>query len=155
MITTPSLTLTGTPYDVPVALAYGPVMSVAVEPISTTVTLYNDGGEPMNEVEIKQGNTVPAFEAQLFGPPPDKAPINLQGATVEFRFGRGQGGPCQIVDAANGRVRYEWQEGDTNDPGAWNGEFVVTFISGHVQRVPSGGYVAVRITRAVCGRDEE
>lgn len=155
MITTLSLTMTGAPYDVPVALAYAPQMYVTVEPIHTTVTLYDDGGEPMNEIEIKQGNMVPAFEAQLFGPPPGNEPINLQGAMVEFCFGRGHGGPCEIVDAANGRVRYEWQEGDTDDPGMWNGEFVVTFVSGHTQRVPSGGYVAVRITRAVCGRDYE
>lgn len=152
MITTPALTLTGALQDVPVSLTYAPQMYVTVEPTHTTVTLYDDGGEPMNAIEIKQGSTIPGFEAVLRDA--DGQPINLFNATVEFCFGRGRGGPCQIVDAASGRVRYEWQDGDTDDPGTWNGEFVVTMISGRVQRVPSGGYVPVRVTRAVCGRDE-
>lgn len=143
-----TLTMTGTPLDVPVLLAYAPQMYVTVEPIHTTVTLYDDGGEPMSVIEIKQGSTIPGFEAVFVDS--GGQPINLSNATVEFVFGRCRGGPCQIVDAAGGRVRYEWQEGDTDDPGTWRGEFIVTMVPGRVQRVPSGGYVSVRITRALC-----
>ena len=101
---------------------------------------------------IKQGSLSPPLEAQLTA---DGQPINLNGVTVEFCMGAHVRGPMEIVDAAEGRVRYHWQLGDTDRPGVWNAEFVVTTITGEPQRVPNSGYVTIEVERAVCGRDCE
>lgn len=102
---------------------------------------------------IKQGDTAPALEATLIDP--NGQPINLAGMSVTFCMGRHVRAPAEVVDAAEGRVRYEWQEGDTDRPGKWNAEFIVTTIAGESQRVPNAGYITVHITRAICGRDCE
>lgn len=101
---------------------------------------------------IKQGDTLPSLEATLVGP--DGEPINLQGTSVTFCMGRSVRGPCEVVDAAQGRVRYVWQPGDTDEPGTWSAEFVVTNMAGETQRVPNNGYLIINIARAVCGRCE-
>lgn len=106
----------------------------------------------MPDFYIKQGDTEPALEAQLMGP--DGNPINLQGATVSLCMGRHIQAPTEIINAAEGRVRYAWQPGDTDLPGTWNAEFLVRFASGIEQRVPNEGHIVVRVSRSVCGRDE-
>lgn len=107
----------------------------------------------MVDFEIKQGDTQPPLEADLQDG--DGNPINLQGASVTLCLGRHLRAPVDIIDAAEGRVRYEWQPGDTDYPGEWNAEFVVTFAGGEAQRVPSDGFIRVRIGRSVCGRDSQ
>lgn len=80
-------------------------------------------------------------------------PIDLSGATVTFHCGiEGEPdsavveGSCDIVDAANGIVRYTWTAQDTDiDAQEWAGEFQITWPTGKVQSVPtkSGGLKVV------------
>lgn len=94
---------------------------------------------------IKQGDTLPFLEAQLFGP--DGNPISLQGLEVGFRMGRHIDAPAEVVDAAQGRVRYRWQPGDTDIPGAHKAEFVFRTLGGDQQTVPNSGYIMVVIEK--------
>ena len=96
---------------------------------------------------IKQGDTLPVLEAQLFAS--DGVPLNLQGVQVRFRMGRYVDAPAEIVDGSEGRVRYRWRPGDTDVPGAHKAEFVVTTLGGDVQTVPNSGYLTIVIERAV------
>lgn len=38
--------------------------------------------------------------------------------------------PASLLDAVNGRVRYDWQTGDTDDKGRYYAEFEVMFAAG-------------------------
>jgi len=96
---------------------------------------------------LKQGDTLPIIEAQLFGS--DNAPMNLQGAQVRFRMGDIVDAPAEITNAVEGRVRYAWQPGDTDAPGTHKTEWHVTLISGESQTVPNDGYLQVVISRKV------
>lgn len=53
---------------------------------------------------------------------------------------------AEIVDAAAGSVKYQWQADDTDETGRFQGEFEITFADGGVQTVPTAGYIAVVIT---------
>src|SRR5690606_32208951 len=59
---------------------------------------------------LKQGDTLPVLEAQLFAS--DGVPLNLQGMQVRFRMGCHVDAPAEIVDGSEGRVRYRWRPGD-------------------------------------------
>lgn len=80
---------------------------------------------------IKQGATEPAINAQLT----DDAgnPINLTGASVEFRMrsagadSRQADDGCVLTDADNGEVAYEWRDGDTDTVDHYNAEFAVDY----------------------------
>lgn len=100
---------------------------------------------------IKQGDTLPSLRAQLLGP--DNQPINLSGATVEFRVSGRVAATAVVEDDEQGRVRYDWRPGDTDKPGAHNAEFIVTFMGGATQRVPNDGYLTVHILKAIGGAD--
>lgn len=101
---------------------------------------------------FKQFDTMRVIEAQFFA---DNQPANLNGASVLFCMGRTVSAPMEAVDPGVGRFRYTLQPGDTDLPGTWRGEFIVTTITGETQRVPSDGYLTMQITRAVCRRDDE
>lgn len=108
----------------------------------------------MDTFYIKQGDTLPAIEAILTGPPdpldpehPDGRPIDLEHAQVRFQMGRYVDAPAEIVDSKKGHVRYSWMPGDTDVPGAHKAEFVVELPTGGRQTVPNSGYIMVVIEK--------
>ena len=98
---------------------------------------------------LKQGDTSPPIEAQLVDA--DGQPMNLQGAQVRFRMGDIIDAPAEITSGTEGRVRYKWQPGDTDKPGAYKSEWHVTLVSGEKQTVPNADYLHVVIARKVGG----
>ena len=56
-------------------------------------------------------------------------------------------GECTILDAASGRVRYSWAEGDTDTVGSFKAEWVVTWDDGLETTFPDDGFVTIRITK--------
>jgi hypothetical protein len=91
-------------------------------------------------MRIKQGDTFPNASADLNA--------DVSAATVRFRMMHLDGTAfldeaATIDDATNGLVHYEWQAGNTDVPGAYRCEFVVTFAGGDIQRFPQGSYLEV------------
>lgn len=71
--------------------------------------------------------------------------LSLSGASVKFRM-RKKGATdlkvdasASVIDAATGIAQYSWAAGDTDTPGKYDYEFVVT-IGGLAETTPSQGY---------------
>lgn len=58
-------------------------------------------------------------------------------------------GLCAITDAANGKVRYYWQAGNTADYGDYKAEFEITFPDGSKQTIPNDGYLTISIIKEI------
>lgn len=75
---------------------------------------------------ISQGDTQPALTAVL--EQPEGCPLDLDGREV-FLYAHHVGGLASITGecetGADGRVTYQWSEGDTDVPGLYHAEFVV------------------------------
>lgn len=99
---------------------------------------------------IKQNDTKPALEAQLINS--DGHPINLDMCGVMFHmkdiYGRKEiNKPAIITDAENGKVKYEWEQGDTDITGIMQCEFQITFTDNSILTVPNDGYFLIRIVK--------
>lgn len=98
---------------------------------------------------VKQGDTSPPLEAGLVD---RDGPVVLTG-DVDVRFHMRDRSrmtllvdqPAEIIDAAQGFVRYEWQAQDTVLRGVYLGEWEVTFADGRVQTFPNTGYTVIEI----------
>lgn len=94
---------------------------------------------------LKKGDTLPELTATLQAI--DGTPVNIGTATVLFRMRLASSAgstykvssAATVLDAVNGRVSYSWQATDTDTPGHYYAEFVLTFSSGAKQTVPNGG----------------
>lgn len=101
---------------------------------------------------IKQGDREPYIETTLRDQHGN--PINLGGGrTVRFRmwpYGYGDvvvDAPADIIAQAGGRARYAWQEGDTDSPGLFEAEWLVTNLDGSVETYPNGGHNVIQVVR--------
>jgi len=97
---------------------------------------------------IKRNDTAPSLETQLIDA--EGTPINLDMCGVRFLMKDGFGRvninrPATIVDASQGLLRVEWQEGDTSVAGVMKCEFEITFTDGKVLTVPNDGYFLIHI----------
>lgn len=55
-----------------------------------------------------------------------------------------------VVDADDGRVRYDWQDGDTAEPGRYQAEFEVHYVNDSgVETFPNTGYLSVAVTEDI------
>jgi hypothetical protein len=98
-------------------------------------------------IVIKQGDTLPILEDTL------KAaglPINLSGCTIRFIMKDGLDNTLinklgEIVNAAEGRVKYVWEGEDTHILGRFEGEWKITFPSGDEITVPNDKYIKILI----------
>jgi hypothetical protein len=103
----------------------------------------------MHDFNIKEGDTRPSLEAQLLDENND--PRNLQGASVRFHMEDVDTGSvvvdasARILNTQDGRVVYEWQSGDTDEPGRYEAEFEVTYGGGEVETFPNNGYIGVYV----------
>lgn len=102
---------------------------------------------------IKQGDSAPNLRAILKNP--DGTAASLVGSTVRFSM-RTSGGavivsrqPCALVDAPNGVVEYDWQDGDTDTGATHLGEFEVTYSDGSIETFPNDGFVRIMITKQI------
>jgi len=102
----------------------------------------------MTDYSVKAGDAGTEIAATL----KDSAgAVDLTGATVAFAMADAQfraakvNAPASVVDAAAGKVSYQWQPGDLDTAGSYVAEFEVSFADGSVATFPSSGYVHIRI----------
>lgn len=74
----------------------------------------------------------------------DGTPVDLTGATVVMNMILDgatsftvDSGSCTIVNATEGSIRYQWVSPETDVPGMYRIEFIITFNSGAILTVPS------------------
>lgn len=109
----------------------------------------------MADFNLKRGDTAPALIATLKDR--DGNPVNLTSATVQFVMRATDAvsgstplisGPMAVAtdqQANRGQVTYQWVTGDTDLPGSFAAEFVVTWPSGHEQTFPTTGFATVQV----------
>lgn len=100
---------------------------------------------------VKQGDTLPTLDVTVVSDT-DGSVVDLSAATsVVFRMRSVNAKPsgafkvnaaAAFVVKAAGTMRYTWQVGDTDTPGSYAGEFVITYPAG-VQTVPTRGCLDV------------
>lgn len=95
----------------------------------------------MPDRTFKAHDLFPPLEATLSD---ENGPIDLSTATsVKLLMKSGSTnvtGRCTVVDAANGRVRYDWIRGDTDTIGTYQVEFEITWPTALPETVPNTGY---------------
>lgn len=91
---------------------------------------------------IKRNDTSPSVEATLSA---KGSPVDLTGATVYFHMSDGLGGLGTIVDPSTGKVRYDWQAGDTATAGVYYSEWEVVYADGKKETFPNDGYSTIKI----------
>jgi len=99
---------------------------------------------------IKQNDTMPALQAQLIDV--DGSPVNLDLCGVHFHMSKQNGDivinmPAVITDIENGKVKYEWRNGDTAEIGVYRCEFEVNMPDGNIITVPNDRYFLISIVR--------
>ncbi len=99
---------------------------------------------------IKQNDTLPNLEAQLFDG--EGNPLNLDLCGVHFHMSSFGGKikinrPASITDLEQGRVKVEWQEGETSNAGTYKCEFEINMPDGKIITVPNDGYFLISIVR--------
>lgn len=102
----------------------------------------------MSIFTMKRGDTSPVLEAVLRDG--DGTPMSLAGASVELRMKKRShdfhlSKAASVSDPSEGVVQYQWYDGDTDVPGLYMTDFVVTFPDGSVETFPNGGYMTVHI----------
>lgn len=104
---------------------------------------------------LKQRDTSPALQYTVKDE--DGSAIDLSGATVTFYMQDEtgttviDGGSVTLVDAANGIVKYEWQDGDSDNAGYFKAEFLVTFGDGTKRTSPDPGWISIVVSGSVRG----
>jgi len=104
----------------------------------------------MQTITMYQGDLLPLLEIELTDR--QNTPLNLTTA-VEVKLYMGldpaipadnkiNGALCEVTDAENGKAVYEWQLGDTAEPGDYFAEIVVIFGENKPQ---TAGQFTVRV----------
>ena len=106
----------------------------------------------MADFTIKQGDTSPAIEATLKDNTGNV--VNLTGASVRFHmatlgFSSKIDAAATIVNASEGKVKYEWQSADTVTADSFIVEWEITYSDSSVETFPNDGYTRIKIERKV------
>lgn len=103
----------------------------------------------MADITIKTGDLLPSITGTLKDQ--SGAVLSLVGFTVKLRWRlRGSSNvvlrSADIVDAAAGEVRYDWQSGDTDIQGVYDMEWAATYTaSGAPRTFPTRDYFTVEM----------
>jgi hypothetical protein len=104
----------------------------------------------MSDFDMKQHDTTPSLEATLT--PAGNPKEGLEEAEKVWLIVRKKGGTgaplfkseCVIVDAAAGRIRYDWEASDTEIAGEFQFEFEIEWPGGK-ESIPRIGYKTLGI----------
>jgi len=101
--------------------------------------------------KIKRNDTAPAFTATLLDS--SGTPVNLSGAAARFLMRNPRtrqikvDAAATIVDAAAGKVRYDWAVGDTNRAAVYQVEIQITFSDSTVETFPNGSFHRLEVIK--------
>lgn len=108
----------------------------------------------MNTFSIKSGDTRPSLEAQLLDE--TNTPRNLQTVdTVKFHMKNVNtqevvvNGAGSVLSESDGKVVYEWKDGDTDTTGQHKAEFEITYTDGETETFPNGEDINVFVERDI------
>ncbi len=100
---------------------------------------------------IKAGDSFPPITGQLLDARNRPIAVN-PGDSVRFRMKSQVPGLADSVafdgstdDGPLGKVRYDWQPGDTDTPGLFDAEFVIEREGGGTLTIPTEGYITVEV----------
>lgn len=105
----------------------------------------------MADFSIKAHDQLPSIEATLTAAGDN--PVDLSTA-VEVRFIMRDvklptakvNSPAIVVSPpVTGKVRYDWQTGDTDTPGSYSAEWEITWLGGKKQTVPTTSYHSIDV----------
>lgn len=114
----------------------------------------------MADFTIRAGNLLPAIPARLSDE--NGNALNLTGATVTFKLVARNDNtikvnraatvlvadPSLLTSATQPNVQYSWQAGDTDTPGLYIAEWVITYTAlSASETAPNDVYMTVSITR--------
>ncbi|MGO4496435.1 BppU family phage baseplate upper protein [Paenibacillus sp. 2RAB27] len=103
----------------------------------------------MATIYLKQNDTHTPIRATLRDP--EGEPVPLVGAVVGFYMSKNGSNivarEADILDAAGGRVIFNFQEGETSETGTLQAEFKVNFSDGTVETFPNNGYLTIIIDK--------
>lgn len=104
---------------------------------------------------IKAGDRLPAIAVTITDA--DGNRVDLTGASARFRMRpKGTDGSPTVDAVATitqddedattwGEIVYPWADGDTDDPGRYDGEWEITFASGKQLTAPNPGFTRIII----------
>jgi hypothetical protein len=97
--------------------------------------------------DIGKGDTSPSLDFVI-----EPASISLTGATAIFRWRPANtetwvnSEPAIIATATvTPKLRYEWQAGDTNTPGLYEAQFVVTYADNTTETFPNAALITISV----------
>jgi hypothetical protein len=97
-------------------------------------------------VTLKKNDTKVNIKATLSN---ESGPVDLTGCSVRFLMSKRNtlkiDRPGIIQDAVNGLVWFVFEQGDTDETGAFQAEFEVTFPDERVETFPNTGYILINI----------
>jgi len=109
----------------------------------------------MADFHIKQGDREPALIVTCVDENRDVIPLT---AATLVRFNLINPGTTTpkislaaafFEDIPGGKVRYEWGATDTDTPGKYNGEFIITWPGAKETRFPNYKYILIEIMKKI------
>jgi acyl-coenzyme A thioesterase PaaI-like protein len=104
----------------------------------------------MADFSIKAHDLLPVVQATLTHA--DGSPLDLTLSTNVRFIMRSQTGTVKVaadaevvIPGSSGVVRYDWEVGDTDTPGAYQAEWEITWQSGKKQTVPTLSYHSIDV----------
>lgn len=95
---------------------------------------------------LTQGDLTPSFAFICINPDGTTADLSVPGTTAALRMrklndddGTGTLLGATVVSGTPGKIRHDWAPGETDAPGTYLADVVVTYPSGKPETFPNGG----------------
>lgn len=101
----------------------------------------------MPDFTIRRGDTAPPVEAQLLeddGDPVDLSNVHQVVFEMESKA-RTVRGKCRLIDGERGRVKYQWDPGETDVARDYDAHFIVEYQDGRKLTVPNTRDLHVKV----------
>src|SRR5690242_14265458 len=101
------------------------------------------------DFRIKRNDTRPAIQATISAAATDvisSVSFNMADSAGTLKVNAGAGTIVQQASSTQQAiVKYQWQAGDTDTAGQYNGEFQVTFNDSRVETYPNDRYITIEV----------
>lgn len=101
------------------------------------------------DFKIKRNDTRPAIQATISASATDvltTVVFHMADKTGTLKVAAGAGTIVQQPSTTQAaQVKYQWQSGDTDTNGVYDGEFQVTFNDGRIETYPNEGFLKIQV----------